>query len=143
MRGGLLVIGEAKKRIEIGREVDLDTPPALHQIIRVHPIVVEVELSIGTDDRQSEILVGMGAIWRGPAVRTVLTDGFRPGPSDPHRDLVRASIRRDWKFVILFAPRSEEHTSELQSPMRISYAVLCLQKKKTCNYTHVIKRLKE
>src|SRR3546814_18952565 len=46
----------------------------------------------------------MAAIWRGPAVRTVLTDGFRPGPSDPHRDLVRASIRRDWKFVILFAP---------------------------------------
>src|SRR3546814_7476601 len=31
------------------------------------------------------------------------------------------------------APRSEEHTSELQSLMRISYAVFCLQKKKeTC-----------
>src|SRR3546814_5684286 len=27
-------------------------------------------------------------------------------------------------------PRSEEHTSELQSLMRISYAVFCLQKKK-------------
>src|SRR3546814_5338619 len=29
--------------------------------------------------------------------------------------------------------RSEEHTSELQSLMRISYAVLCLKKKKTKN----------
>src|SRR3546814_5122659 len=29
--------------------------------------------------------------------------------------------------------RSEEHTSELQSLMRISYAVFCL-KKKTCTY---------
>src|SRR3546814_7722878 len=29
------------------------------------------------------------------------------------------------------ADRSEEHTSELQSLMRISYAVFCLQKKKT------------
>src|SRR3546814_2703680 len=29
------------------------------------------------------------------------------------------------------APRSEEHTSELQSLMRISYAVFCLTKKKT------------
>src|SRR3546814_6996271 len=29
------------------------------------------------------------------------------------------------------AGRSEEHTSELQSLMRISYAVLCLKKKKT------------
>src|SRR3546814_7436185 len=29
--------------------------------------------------------------------------------------------------------RSEEHTSELQSLMRISYAVFCLKKKKTQN----------
>src|SRR3546814_10352649 len=28
-------------------------------------------------------------------------------------------------------PRSEEHTSEIQSLMRISYAVLCLKKKKS------------
>src|SRR3546814_8047823 len=28
-------------------------------------------------------------------------------------------------------PRSEEHTSDLQSLMRISYAVFCLKKKKT------------
>src|SRR3546814_10692227 len=32
-------------------------------------------------------------------------------------------------------PRSEEHTSELQSLMRISYAVFCLKKKKQEN-TH-------
>src|SRR3546814_1220118 len=30
-------------------------------------------------------------------------------------------------------PRSEEHTSELQSLMRISYAVFCLKKKKKSN----------
>src|SRR3546814_8902938 len=41
------------------------------------------------------------------------------------------------KVIALFAPassrstvRSEEHTSELQSLMRISYAVLCLKTKK-------------
>src|SRR3546814_3141255 len=28
-----------------------------------------------------------------------------------------------------YSPRSEEHTSELQSLMRISYAVFCLKKK--------------
>src|SRR3546814_4410364 len=33
-----------------------------------------------------------------------------------------------------FLPRSEEHTSALQSLMRISYAVFCL-KKKTSSYT--------
>src|SRR3546814_5477662 len=31
------------------------------------------------------------------------------------------------------AERSEEHTSELQSLMRISYAVFCLKKKKNTN----------
>src|SRR3546814_8418203 len=33
--------------------------------------------------------------------------------------------------VRIFQERSEEHTSELQSLMRISYAVFCLKKKKT------------
>src|SRR3546814_4404858 len=35
--------------------------------------------------------------------------------------------------IIPFEKRSEEHTSELQSLMRISYAVFCLNKKKTNN----------
>src|SRR3546814_1390014 len=35
--------------------------------------------------------------------------------------------------------RSEEHTSELQSLMRISYAVFCLKKKKTTNTTIITK----
>src|SRR3546814_6603646 len=38
-------------------------------------------------------------------------------------------------FLIMFL-RSEEHTSELQSLMRISYAVFCLKKKKNNNNTH-------
>src|SRR3546814_8038355 len=38
------------------------------------------------------------------------------------------------RFCII--PRSEEHTSELQSLMRISYAVFCL-KKKTLHIYHV------
>src|SRR3546814_5528344 len=35
----------------------------------------------------------------------------------------------------LLAERSEEHTSELQSLMRTSYAVFCLKKKKTSEHT--------
>src|SRR3546814_8128460 len=35
--------------------------------------------------------------------------------------------------------RSEEHTSELQSLMRISYAVFCLKKKKTQKQSNEIK----
>src|SRR3546814_2022767 len=38
----------------------------------------------------------------------------------------------------LVAGRSEEHTSELQSLMRISYAVFCLKKKNTSNITYYL-----
>src|SRR3546814_10497208 len=41
-------------------------------------------------------------------------------------------------FVALNERRSEEHTSELQSLMRISYAVFCLKKKKHKNYTDIL-----
>src|SRR3546814_5048013 len=47
--------------------------------------------------------------------------------------------------TVLFSDRSEEHTSELQSLMRISYAVFCLKKKNTTlntqkhqQYLHII-----
>src|SRR3546814_4494306 len=39
-------------------------------------------------------------------------------------------IEQDDTFGCQFGERSEEHTSELQSLMRISYAVFCLKKKK-------------
>src|SRR3546814_4470741 len=44
-------------------------------------------------------------------------------------------VRADEKIkaVAASADRSEEHTSELQSLMRISYAVFCLKKKKKSN----------
>src|SRR3546814_9348532 len=45
---------------------------------------------------------------------------FRPDPLDA------AAVAADHREAI----RSEEHTSELQSLMRISYAVLCMKKKK-------------
>src|SRR3546814_7511123 len=49
----------------------------------------------------------------------------RPGPGPALlRDLLRQPALRS-------RPRSEEHTSELQSLMRISYAVFCLKKKNT------------
>src|SRR3546814_8480751 len=52
-------------------------------------------------------------------------EGFRPG-SREHCATCRLGLSR---------ARSEEHTSELQSLMRISYAVFCLKKKKNKNIT--------
>src|SRR3546814_1419983 len=55
-----------------------------------------------------------------------------PGPT-PSRSSPPASRRAQFASsakVQLSTARSEEHTSELQSLMRISYAVFCLKKKK-------------
>src|SRR3546814_4098843 len=44
------------------------------------------------------------------------------------KDELRAAFGRDWdgRVALRADSRSEEHTSELQSLMRISYAVFCL-----------------
>src|SRR3546814_4384747 len=47
---------------------------------------------------------------------------------------LRDAMSLAWRILL----RSEEHTSELQSLMRISYAVFCL-KKKIKNITHTLK----
>src|SRR3546814_9135554 len=58
--------------------------------------------------------------------------------------LSHPSIEENAEGYFLTKARSEEHTSELQSLMRISYAVFCLKKKKrkrhksTINNTHEI-----
>src|SRR3546814_6008628 len=49
----------------------------------------------------------------------------------PRRGRHRGRLRRPRP-----ARRSEEHTSELQSLMRISYAVFCLKKKNTERHRH-------
>src|SRR3546814_5716411 len=51
---------------------------------------------------------------------------------DLSNDLIgqRRRMRLECRPPLLAVLRSEEHTSELQSLMRISYAVFCLKKKK-------------
>src|SRR3546814_8356855 len=82
---------------------------------------------------------GAGAVVRGnprghrlPAGRPP-SFGVRPPPVR-----VRSRASRRLRLSIVDrrrgdTNRSEEHTSELQSLMRISYAVFCLKKKKTPN----------
>src|SRR3546814_7893131 len=55
----------------------------------------------------------------------------RPSGLRPFQRGLSVALSANW----LFNPRSEEHTSELQSLMRISYAVFCLKKKKKLNIT--------
>src|SRR3546814_1486694 len=54
-----------------------------------------------------------------------------PPPEPPIGDFMNASVEPSVvaSSVPEVAPRSEEHTSELQSLMRTSYAVFCLKQK--------------
>src|SRR3546814_2158653 len=47
-----------------------------------------------------------------------------------HTEKSRLRMDHDGEIAPISVQRSEEHTSELQSLMRISYAVFCLKKKK-------------
>src|SRR3546814_9599448 len=60
-------------------------------------------------------------------VKSLLSLGGNFGVAAPDSPRVLAALER-CQFTLHI--RSEEHTSELQSLMRISYAVCCLKKKK-------------
>src|SRR3546814_3580084 len=69
-------------------------------------------------------------------IAQLLTFSVKQGASDLHLSAgVEPMIRVDGDVKRINLPRSEEHTSELQSLMRISYAVFCLKKKKN-NKSH-------
>src|SRR3546814_4211453 len=70
-----------------------------------------------------------------PDLRVVDASYYLPGEGlDPRQEFEAQHIPGAVFFdidAIKDPGRSEEHTSELQSLMRISYAVFCLKKKKT------------
>src|SRR3546814_7239082 len=65
-----------------------------------------------------------------------IDDGLTVGVSTAEADRIKQleqeirELQRANAILKRAASRSEEHTSELQSLMRISYAVFCLKKKK-------------
>src|SRR3546814_10283736 len=77
----------------------------------------------------------LGAADDGKAARLVQVRGHLG------QELVVAEADRDRDAdFLLDAARSEEHTSELQSLMRTSYAVFCLKKKNTTKDTNITRQ---
>src|SRR3546814_17505714 len=66
--------------------------------------------------------------------RDVFPPGMVPGRPAANRPAWIVQKRKDAPIWLKQPPRSEEHTSELQSLMRISYAVFCLKKKTKHNH---------
>src|SRR3546814_2959313 len=103
------------------RQHELDDLPAsiLQQGVERHPAVDEIANGIEPSADAEQLLASFD-----PSICAVQAgkQAKRVGTVIDNRTIARAarSVRR----------RSEEHTSELQSLMRISYAVFCLKKKK-------------
>src|SRR3546814_434116 len=123
-------------------------PDAIEELLRYLTVVHLIILRIATED----IEIGGVTI---PAGEGIIPLNFAANRDDGHfPDAAKFDIRRrprdhvafgygvhqcigqalariELQIVFETLLRSEEHTSELQSLMRISYAVFCLKKKKT------------
>src|SRR3546814_3790054 len=62
---------------------------------------------------------------------------FLPGPASSQVGFALGMLRGGALGALAAFLRSEEHTSELQSLMRISYAVFCLKKKNLASTHHM------
>src|SRR3546814_10008493 len=83
---------------------------------------------------RTDTLFPYTTLFRSSAVRRVMIEGatMQGNGEDQANDVALPATARAEGFASPFdrGSRSEEHTSELQSLMRISYAVFCLKKKK-------------
>src|SRR3546814_1486782 len=100
---------------------------------------------------RTDTLFPYTTLFRSPAFRALERDlrlvGFeeaveraRTYVAHPAFDMMGVALLMSYRIGgrHLSAVRSEEHTSELQSLMRISYAVFCLKKKKKKTNNHTI-----
>src|SRR3546814_4721496 len=89
-------------------------------------------LSAGVIAPDSGVVVILGLLKESPATRLIPPPGSECEKSEVS-GMARATPLRAIRLrrrIPRPRRRSEEHTSELQSLMRISYAVFCLKKKK-------------
>src|SRR3546814_7690722 len=82
-------------------------------------------LAVGVDELRNVVLMDHRIIRRDADLSAVL----KLAVGDAFGGTLKGRSLFDERRV--FSPRSEEHTSEHQSLMRISYAVFCWKKKKT------------
>src|SRR3546814_58911 len=114
--------------------VNADSPDIALQYTLVVMVAAQIEIVQGRDGRARGVDLSRKAILK--AIFAVLdggTNGDDPVANviDLRGTVLELELRGASAVIYVhLQDRSEEHTSELQSLMRISYAVFCLKKKK-------------
>src|SRR3546814_8125696 len=99
-----------------------------------------VEAPRGRPQRHAHLLRCTVAVYDNAlqAIADIARDAVLVNIAEPHEEVGAGAVRTDVQLGLQRSDhvdvdgqgRSEEHTSELQSLMRISYAVFCLKKNK-------------
>src|SRR3546814_3570938 len=120
MRGQVYAVCEGKALPFVGVEAAVRDHAAIDQAAagQFHPRRARVVAVAADDAAALFLLIADIDLGRGFGEREI-------GGAQPEHDVVAFEIGLEEGLE-----RSEEHTSELQSLMRISYAVFCLKKKK-------------
>src|SRR3546814_3819805 len=99
-----------------------------------------MRISDWSSDVCSSDLGGAGPSWGcrvgGSLKRSGAAEGREPAGRSSRRRCSSSSSSGLTMRRVRSYPRSEEHTSELQSLMRISYAVFCLKKTDLASHMH-------
>src|SRR3546814_9721759 len=115
--------------VDIGDLVEVDVAAPVFRVLALHQngALADLELLQGEGAGADRILDEIAAVLDEIAVGD---QGRVVGHAFRQAEIGRIQVEAHGMVVDLFQ-RSEEHTSELQSLMRISYAVFCLKKNKT------------
>src|SRR3546814_5684908 len=135
MRGQQQVAGQGADHVEAVAEVVDQARDArvVHQLVARRAEAVDV----GDAQRSAVAHVGPRPGHAAGRMAGHEVDGEAQAAQFDRFAVVDDAVDVHWRVedlvaeVDIVAARSEEHTSELQSLMRISYAVFCLKKKKT------------
>src|SRR6185437_5607610 len=99
-RRGLLIVRHAEYLIELGRELDFQSPPPFAWVVADGPRWIEIELAARADDRNPYVFGGVLTVVLVATIGAVRWQSLLRGPRRPNPDDVRLFPEDDRKILI-------------------------------------------
>src|SRR3546814_3489744 len=132
---------ELQARLDLAREINSSTPA--DKVVGAVARLFDLDAVPGVDDEftfPARPTTSRDRIFGGQVIAQAMTAAARTVDPDKQVHSLHAYFLRGGDETKPLHFRSEEHTSELQSLMRISYAVFCLKNKKKYIKTNIYSR---